>query len=240
MVGICVYTSGSVTKVVDACITDTILYPNTAPTTSTVGFNLRNLGYSPQIKSKHFILDTTNWVEISGMFKAKGGEKYIIIGDFEPNTLYDPNLYIKVQSVGYSGALLRLDDVSLTPFNLNPPHLGNDTTLCPQQFPYPLFAPQGYDSVIWSTGAINTPSILVSNPGKYWVKCVANGCGSLSDTISIKSFSLQTFSLPSDTTFCKNHPVTLSVQNNFSSYLWNTGATTPSIIVNQSGVYSLT
>lgn len=236
LIGQCYCIWGCATKVVDACITDTIKYPITG---SSYGINLRNLGYSPQIKNKKIILDTANWVEISGMFKAKGGEKYIIIGDFEPNTLYDPNLYIRVEPIGY-GVFLRLDDVSLTPFYLNPPQLGKDTTLCPQQFPYPLFAPQGYDSIIWSTGAINTPSILVSNPGKYWVRCVANGCGSLSDTISIKSFSLQTFSLPSDTTFCKNHPVTLSVQNNFSSYLWNTGATTPSIIVNQSGVYSLT
>jgi gliding motility-associated-like protein len=51
--------------------------------------NLRNdskpLQFNPQIQniSGNFITDTTNWTEISGIFTADGGEKYITIGHFD-------------------------------------------------------------------------------------------------------------------------------------------------------------
>ncbi len=40
------------------------------------------LALKPQVVHQEFVSDTSNWVEISGQIKAKGGEQYIVIGLF--------------------------------------------------------------------------------------------------------------------------------------------------------------
>lgn len=37
----------------------------------------------PQVKSTDFVSDTSNWVKVSGIFTAQGGERYVTIGSFE-------------------------------------------------------------------------------------------------------------------------------------------------------------
>ena len=71
------------------------------------------LNYSPQILSDTTICysDTGNWVKISGKFIATGGERYITIGDFNPN-------YVTDSCLGINGSLTTfsyyfLDDVSV-------------------------------------------------------------------------------------------------------------------------------
>ncbi len=71
------------------------------------------LEYTPQVCNPkgRVLSDTLAWMEVSGTFRAEGGEKFLIIGDFyrdEDNTLVmvgDPNLY---PICGYL-----VDDVSL-------------------------------------------------------------------------------------------------------------------------------
>lgn len=236
--GQCIIPSGGATKVYDACLTDTIIIPNIQ---ANIYQPLSNFGYHPQIKNKKFILDTLNWTEISGMFKAKGGEKYIILGDFQPiSDEGNPNLYMVAQSNSGQSFGLFLDDVSVIPFNLQIPDLGKDTIICPNAFPYTLHAPSGYDSIIWSTGAINTLSINISHPGTYWVKCVASGCGVLYDTISIQSFTLQNLKVTNDTFLCKGHSIVLEASKGFNDYLWSNGSTSYSISVSVGGTYYVT
>jgi len=42
--------------------------------------------FKPQVKNNknNYITDTENWTKISGVYKAKGGEEYILIGTFKP------------------------------------------------------------------------------------------------------------------------------------------------------------
>jgi gliding motility-associated-like protein len=48
-------------------------------------------------------------------------------------------------------------------------------------------------------------------------------------------------SLGKDTGVCKYNPVILkTISSNYDSYLWSTGETTPSIMVNQTGTYYIT
>jgi outer membrane protein OmpA-like peptidoglycan-associated protein len=71
--------------------------------------------YKPQINNPegNVIEDTVDWVKVSGVYHAKGGERYIIIGDFYPdkeNTIKQNQKKIKDFICYYY-----IDDVSVTP-----------------------------------------------------------------------------------------------------------------------------
>lgn len=222
------------TKNIGAYINDTLL-----------GFNNGNgrvlVGFTPQITSNIYLSDTLNWQIVSGLYKAHGGEQHITIGNFLSDIASSVintgnNTCVNTGNFVY----YFIDDVSVSPFTLLPPKLGNDTTVCQNQLPLLLTAPLGYDSIKWSTGA-TTQTINVMQAGTYWVKCTSNGCGSLTDTIKIKTTnSLPTTSLK-DTVLCQNQgAVILNAPTGFASYLWNTGVNTQSISITQSGMYNVT
>jgi len=118
-------------------------------------------------------------------------------------------------------------------------NLGNDTALCPGATKI-LNASNTGSSYIWSTGA-STPTISVSNAGKYSVK-VTNACGSSYDTINILQKQAPTLNFGGDTAICLNAAVKLNAktQNVEDNYLWSTGANTPAIDVVTPGNYQVT
>lgn len=71
------------------------------------------LNYSSSILKygNPIISDTLNWVEISGVYKALGGEQYLTIGNFHNDINTDT---LAVNYSNYPGAYYYLDDVSLT------------------------------------------------------------------------------------------------------------------------------
>ncbi len=85
----------------------------------------------------------------------------------------------------------------------------------------------------------------VNTPGYYQHHYInANGCDSLIQTVTLTVFTppngnVATRDSTYQTGFCENGSILLNAGNNFTSYLWNTGQTTPSIIVNVAGAYSL-
>jgi len=97
-------------------------------------------------------------------------------------------------------------------------------------------------SYTWSNGAV-TQSITVGSAGNYFVTVQdANGCSGVSNTINvtIKSAALPDASVTASgsLSFCQGGSVTLSASQ-ASEYLWSNGATTQSIVVSQSGSYSV-
>jgi gliding motility-associated-like protein len=111
--------------------------------------------------------------------------------------------------------------------------LGADTSIC-GAISFPLFT--GDAGTIWSTG-VTGPTITVIQPGRYIAEN-KNLCGSAKDTIVIGQFALPTVNIGRDSTICDS--VTLSVGNgNYTSILWNTNDTTPSIVVSTSGVFTV-
>ncbi len=111
--------------------------------------------------------------------------------------------------------------------------LGADTSIC-GAISFPLFT--GDAATIWSTG-VTGPTITVTQPGRYIAEN-RNLCGSAKDTIVIGQFALPTVNIGRDSTICDS--VTLSVGNgNYTSILWNTNDTTPSIVVSTSGVFTV-
>jgi gliding motility-associated-like protein len=97
-------------------------------------------------------------------------------------------------------------------------------------------------SYLWSTGA-TTSSITVTSAGSYTVKVTnASGCQSASSVATIITVnplpSTPTINASGSKTFCSGGSVTLTSSAG-STYLWSTGATTPSINVTSSGSYTV-
>jgi len=218
-------------KELDAHLSDTLLDWNNG-----ISFNL--LGVIPQVRSNQILEDSVGWTKVSALFVAHGGEKYITIGNFNDDihTTTDPPDDGLMEHAFMS--YYYIDDVSVTLIGASAPFLGADTLICKNQTPFMLNAPLGYDSYLWSNGSINS-SIAVSDSGTYWVKCVMNGCGELSDVIHIGFLNTPTLNLVGDTVICKGSSISLTGQSGFSSYLWSNADTIQTIQVSDAGLYIL-
>ncbi len=216
-------------KNVDAHISDTLLDWNN-------GFGNNLSGIMPQIRSQQILSDKIGWTKVSGLYTAHGGEKNIIIGNFKDD-IHTTVVSFKPIGTPISVAYY-IDDVSVTPIGAPVPFLGVDTLICKSQTPFMLNAPMGYDSYLWSNGS-TTSDIAVTDSGSYWVKCIMNGCGELSDTIHIGFFNTPTLNLLGDTIICKGSSISLTGQSGFSSYLWSNADTIQTIQVSDAGLYIL-
>lgn len=92
-------------KQLDVCFTNDSLFDSTVFAITSV---------VPQIQNNSFITDTMNWVKISGTFTANGGEKFLTIGNFQPDSLTDTLAVVNNPANYYNGAYYYIDDVSLT------------------------------------------------------------------------------------------------------------------------------
>ncbi|GAB2578562.1 gliding motility-associated C-terminal domain-containing protein [Spirosoma areae] len=162
------------------------------------------------------------WQRVSGTLKAKGGEKYATIGNFDRLPVLLGFYY------------LFIDDVSLVPITLN---LGNDTTLCGRRSTRLLDATTpGAAFYKWSDGSTD-PTLLVTKPGRHSVT-VITPCKVLTDTITI-NYALN-FDLGADTTLCNGQAVALSVPANpEATYRWQDGSGQTIYTVRQAGQYSI-
>lgn len=115
----------------------------------------------------------------------------------------------------------------------------NDTTVCPGAA-VTLDAGVGFSTYQWSTGA-TSQVITTSTPGTLTVVATdSNGCN-YSDTVTIINSNGATVSLGNDTALCSGGNYTfVPTPAGFASYLWSTGATTPTLTVSTTGTYSVT
>jgi hypothetical protein len=116
-------------------------------------------------------------------------------------------------------------------------NLGNDLAGCDGD-EFILDAGIGFDSYQWSTSE-TTSSITVTLTGSYIVTVTdADGC-SARDTVNVTIVS-PNLSLGNDTTICDGAVLRLVAGSSGPNYLWSTTETTPSILVSNSGTYSVT
>lgn len=86
---------------------------------------------------------------------------------------------------------------------------------------------------------------VVNTPGTYVHHFTnVNGCDSIIETVTLSIYipipgTYHQGDSTIETGFCLNGSALLSAGYNFKSYLWNTGETTSSIVVNIAGAYSL-
>ncbi len=94
-------------------------------------------------------------------------------------------------------------------------------------------------SYLWNTGATSS-TLVVDEPGNYAVTLTnVFGCTAV-DSIQIESYIAPIVALGDDNAFCTGEEVLLDATNVDCTYLWNTGATTPTLYVTESGSYNVT
>lgn len=115
--------------------------------------------------------------------------------------------------------------------------LPDDTVLCEASW-MTLDAGNVGSSYLWSGGQ-QVRSISINQPGTYWVEVTSPGGCSSSDTIDIVLFPALSFDLGPDTNICVGDSLVLDAYVLGASYLWSTGETSSSIIIDSTGTYDV-
>jgi hypothetical protein len=105
-----------------------------------------------------------------------------------------------------------------------------------------LDAGETYASYAWSTGA-DTRSIVVRNSGKYFCAVTdSRGFPGMSDTLTVVAHPVPypRITPGGSVPICSNTSITLTAEQGFVRYDWNTGETGSRIVVNQAGFYTCT
>jgi hypothetical protein len=129
------------------------------------------------------------------------------------------------------------DTVSVSVLSLPTVNLGADPAVCQGQFSI-LDAGAGFAAYAWSNNQA-TQTIQVNTAGVYTVTVTgANGC-TATDEATLLVNPLPVVSLGPDQTICGGETLSLDAGTAFVSYLWNTGAGTSSIQVQNTGTYAV-
>ncbi|MDP4219723.1 MAG: hypothetical protein Q8916_10625 [Bacteroidota bacterium] len=105
-----------------------------------------------------------------------------------------------------------------------------------------LTASPGFDKYEWSNGD-SLQSIRVGTAGDYWVKTTtAGGCITYSDTVTVvvHPIPIITINASSPVMADTGGVDTLTLSGSFASTLWSTGSTSDTLIISDSGTYSVT
>jgi gliding motility-associated-like protein len=117
------------------------------------------------------------------------------------------------------------------------PDLGPDTSYCQGQS-LTLASANAITQPLWSDGS-TSPEWIVSEPGLYWLE--AQGFCPASDSILVTEIALPELDLgPPSVQQCEGDTLLLVAGDPAFTYTWNTGSSDPSLLVLESGQYSVT
>jgi gliding motility-associated-like protein len=184
---------------------------------------------TPVIENRgNIIRDTVNWTPVSGCYRARGGEKYAIIGNFrsqvETVIEYEKEQFPQVH-------YMYIEDVEIVEFNPLP----DTITLCNNEAKT-LNAHFLDGKYFWNTGSKDS-TITINKSGVYIVGVTIDKC-TMYDTVTVIDPKQNAGILP-DTLLCKGKSLTLK-PNIFGMYKWSTGSQSSSIMVKESGKFSVT
>lgn len=164
--------------------------------------------------------DSTQWLRVSDVYIATGGEQYMTIGGFQ----------YTMPTLSY----MYVDLVEVYKIPQSTVNLGPDQQICPGQS-ITLNAGNDGSAYLWSTGE-TTAQITVFTTDTFWVQKYFGACY-LTDTVVVTYYS-NVLELGEDKQLCQDETIVLDAgaQANFT-YLWNTGQTTPEIEVEAPGLY---
>ncbi len=184
-----------------------------------------------------FLIDTTEWMNLCWLYKAKGNEKHLTIGNFN-ETMPEEGLYLYPNS---HSAYYYIDDISIQKVSTQALgiNLGDDKTVCQATISDTLTAHGSYyNGWLWSTGD-TTQSIVATQPGLYWVEA-SNGMCHLRDTIEIIYIDTAALSLGPDIQACpQDFPFTIAGPDHMETYQWSTGSIAESLVITTPGEYVL-
>ena len=205
-----------------ACNNQSILFTNSAVYVDTISpLGIQILPANPQITnySNPIISDTLNWIKVSGVFMAQGGEQYLTLGNFS----YDnqTNYTLVNPGGGYPGAAYYIDDVSVYVLDSFPlkADAGRDTTIALGDNVFIGSYTNGLTNVKWYNAAGQVidsvrPGFYVQPTGSTFYVLEQTVCGHYSrDTVSINIKALPLHWL--------NFTCT-AINNNAASLKWQT------------------
>jgi gliding motility-associated-like protein len=131
-----------------------------------------------------------------------------------------------------NGNCIERDSITVTVNPLPVVNLGPDTTLCPGNT-ITFDATNAGATYAWNNGA-QTASINVDSAGTYSVTVSVNNCVS---TDNVVVGLAQPIYLGSMISLCGEFEITLDAGNPGATYLWNTGATSQTIVISEPGQY---
>lgn len=208
----------------------------------TTGYSL-SMPYHISNPAGRYIADTTNWVKITGIYTAVGGEEWMTIGRFD-NSIAKPKGIVVYPAISNPANATRtyvyIDDVNVTMLTKADTFLTkHDSVYCDKNNKPTIITSRAIDgdSYEWNNGA-HTASINITADGTYWCKAVA-GCAVYIDTFIVKDIGNAPLSLGRELVNCNNNPVTISSNIKYGSFIWSTGETTSEITVNTPGTYWL-
>jgi gliding motility-associated-like protein len=116
--------------------------------------------------------------------------------------------------------------------------LGSDTILCPGEA-ITLTVPTTAFNIRWQDGS-NQPTMIADKAQTYSLQ-LSNDCGSVSDEFVVDyDIRVPQLNLAPSVKWCDGDNITLDATQPFSAdYLWNTGATAPTLHITTPGVYSI-
>jgi hypothetical protein len=154
-----------------ACNNQAMLFTSQAAYVDT-GNGLKILPATPQVINygNPVIPDTLNWVKVSSVFTAQGGEQYLTVGNFKYNS---QTSIIQIQPTGYFGSVYYVDDVSVYAKDSFPlkADAGRDTTIATGDSAFIGSLTNGLTNVRWYDGTGH--AIDSTRPG-FFVKPTAN------------------------------------------------------------------
>ncbi|HEX5002485.1 MAG TPA: gliding motility-associated C-terminal domain-containing protein [Bacteroidia bacterium] len=182
--------------------------------------------------------DSTICAGDSAVINANFGTTYAWANAANPGTIISTDSTIVVYPAATTTYLVygATDTLSFTVNVLNTPtvSLGADTLLCSGQT-LQLSAAYPGATYLWQNGT--TDSLFNVNQSGIYSVTVTNACGSNTDAIQVLYINAPAVFLGNDTLMCNGTSLTLNATSTGAQYLWQNGATTSSINVNQPGTY---
>jgi len=155
-----------------ACNNIGMLFTDSAIYADTINYYYPPILANPQVVnySNPVVTDTLNWIKVSGVFTAKGGEQYLTLGNFKDNA---HTAFVQFQPTGYGGAGYYIDDVSvyeLDSFKLKA-DAGRDTTITVGDSAFIGSYTNGIDTIRWLQNGVTVIDSI--RPG-FWVYPTTN------------------------------------------------------------------
>ena len=171
---------------------------------------------------------------IGTVLTASSGSSYLwSTGETTPSiSVNNPGTYFVTVTNSYGCSSSATQTVSL----MEPTTISGNSHICSGGST--TLTATGTGNYQWSNG-VNTPSITVNTPGTYSVTVsLPNGCSS-SAAIEVTAASSPTPSISGNNVICEGQSTTLTATGG-NNYSWNNGSTQNSIVVTQSGNYTVT
>lgn len=205
---------------------------------SEVPFEVESYGplhFTPHVTTATVIADTTNWVKISGTFVADTPAEYLLIQNFEDDSLTE---HVHSTQYEFNDAYYYIDDILVKETCLS---VGSDKTICIGDTTEITAASPSFNG--WALAS--DPATIVSNDAVFTVSptetttyLAISACDTFPVTVYVKTAPPDLF-FGNDTTICEGNEILLQATDVSGTFEWQDGSSKPFYDVTLEGTYWL-